>query len=187
MSMSRIEEANILGKFCCLWQPGLSALQRDTQTPEWPCCLQLAQTELALMMPLNATVPLALWMWFLLVQEAQCSVRLVHPKWWLRSQFVGYKSGCLSFHIHPFSYKGNTVSQFSSEINIILNSPILFLPQRKKGTFPAHLIAPFKSLEHILPLSFFLYCCMVTLRGTHNHSVSTTENNSFSIKFKSWS
>ena len=57
--MSRTKEANILGKFSFLWQAGLSALQSAMQTSEWPYCLRLAQPELALMMPLNTTVPLA--------------------------------------------------------------------------------------------------------------------------------
>lgn len=57
--MSRTKEANIHGKFCLLWQAGLSALQNAMQTSEWPYCLQLAQYELGLLMPLNTTVPLA--------------------------------------------------------------------------------------------------------------------------------
>lgn len=151
-------------------------------------CLQLARSELALMMPLNTTVPLDFWMWFLPVQEVQSSLLgWFIRKRWPRSQSVGCKSGCLSVHVHPSSYKGNPVSQFASEINIILNSPFFLLPQRKKGAFPAHPITPFKSLEHIFLLSFFLYHCMVILSVTHNHSMSTTKTSCFSVKFKSWS
>lgn len=186
--MSRTKEANVLGKFSFLWQPGLFALQRAMQTSEWPCCLQLMQPELALMTPLNTTVPLAFWMWLLPVQEPQ-SLLLgwFIKKWWPRGWSVGCKSGRLSFHVHPSSYKGNPVSQFASEINIILNPPCFLLPQRKKWTSPAHPIAPFKNMEHILPLLFFLYRCMVALRVTHNHSIGNMKNNCFSLKFKSWS
>lgn len=53
-----------------LWHPAPPALQSAMQTSEWPCCLQLGQSELALMMPLNTTVPLAFRMCCLPVQEA---------------------------------------------------------------------------------------------------------------------
>lgn len=136
MSMSRTKEANVLGKFSFLWQPGLSALQRAMQTSEWPCCLQLAQPELALMTPLNTTVPLAFWTWLLPVQEAQ-SLLLgwFIKKRWPRGWSVGCKSGCLSFHVHPSGYKGNSVSQFASEINIILNPPLFSSSSKEKMSF----------------------------------------------------